>query len=382
MSALKARLASTQPRSVRKRGLFWILLIVLVLIIGLLTIILSPAASMSALSPTNSSPRGAQAVARVLQQNGVAVKPSETLATAREALRATDGRATLLLHDPDGILDADQLKELAATAPRTVLVEPSAETLKAFAPKITESLRDAEAASATAGCQLSLAQAAPVLATSGRHYRAPLGCYSSPGVDGFAVAFDGTVTVLGSAEYLANRGIRGQGRSAVALWALGQEPTLIWYQPSSSDLSANAETSNPYLLLPAWFGPVMAWAMLMGLLAMFWRGRRLGPLVPEKLPVIVPAAELVDGRARLYAHGRSVNAVTANLRSAALTRMAHHYRLGTGASVQQILAAVQNTGARTAAELELLLNPVPSTEQHLVQWANDLAQLEKEIGSL
>lgn len=386
MSALETGVPTAGPvptwkRLRRPRGLFWAVLLVAVMVSGLLTMILSPASSERNLSPVNPAPRGAQAVARVLADNGVAIEQPESFDAAISALTSANGSATLLLHDPEGQLGAEQLKQLAAVAQRSVLIEPDFDALAAFASGVTEVERNLDSLVVPAACSLPLAGAAPLLKATGRLYAGPQGCYPVPGTGGHPVVFADGVTVLGSGSYLANRDIREEGRSALALWTLGQEPRLIWYQPAFAELTVDAPASNPFLLLPDWFGPVMAWALLMGLLAMYWRGRRLGPLVAEKLPVVVPAAELVDGRARLYTHSKSLDAVAANLRSGALTRLAHRYRLGAGASVHQIIAAVEHTGLRTGPELELLLNPAITSEQHLVLWANDLAQLEKEIGS-
>ena len=50
--------------------------------------------------------------------------------------------------------------------------------------------------------------------------------------------------------------------------------------------------------------PVIVLLLTAGLAAAIWRGRRFGPLVPERLPVTVRAAETTEGRARLYAHAR------------------------------------------------------------------------------
>ena len=63
-------------------------------------------------------------------------------------------------------------------------------------------------------------------------------------------------------------------------------------------------------------------------LAMLWRGRRLGPLAAEPLPVVVRSAETAEGRARLYQDGRSLDRAAATLRAAALTRLSARLRLG------------------------------------------------------
>lgn len=369
----------------RPRGVFWIVLILAALVTALATLVFNPASSTQSLNPDNPAPRGAQAVARVLEGQGVSVTPSDTLQSTLKALEAGGGRATLLLHDEQQLLTAENLKLLASATGRTVLIEPGQDVLKAFAPDLSRVHGNEGQLALPASCAAPLATAAPVLAATGSFYTGADGCYPLPGGNGgttaTAMAISGTVTVLGSGEYLNNRGILSTGRSALALWTLGQEPNLIWYQPAFAESSAEGAAANPFMLLPAWFGPVMAWALLMGLAAMFWRGRRLGPLVAENLPVVVPAAELVHGRARMYTQGRSLDALTANLRSGALSRIAHHYRLGATASVDQIIAAIEPASVRTTEELTALLHPDITSDQELVRWANDLAQLEKDIGS-
>ncbi len=65
--------------------------------------------------------------------------------------------------------------------------------------------------------------------------------------------------------------------------------------------------------------PLAAWlvAIQLGvalLLAALWRARRLGPLVTERLPVVVRASETVEGHARLYRSRRARDRVAATLR--------------------------------------------------------------------
>ena len=65
------------------------------------------------------------------------------------------------------------------------------------------------------------------------------------------------------------------------------------------------------------------------LLVALWRGRRIGPLVAEELPVVVRASETVEGRGRLYRSRRARDRAAQALRTATLQRMLP--RLGLGA---------------------------------------------------
>ena len=56
--------------------------------------------------------------------------------------------------------------------------------------------------------------------------------------------------------------------------------------------------------------------MVAVLLLALWRARRLGPVVTEPLPVVVRAAETVEGRARLYRRGGARDTAAEALRGA------------------------------------------------------------------
>jgi hypothetical protein len=67
------------------------------------------------------------------------------------------------------------------------------------------------------------------------------------------------------------------------------------------------------------FGVVQLLVAL-GVLAL-WRGRRLGPVVEEPLPVVVRAAETVEGRSRLYRKAGARDVAAEALRRAAVRRL-------------------------------------------------------------
>ena len=66
------------------------------------------------------------------------------------------------------------------------------------------------------------------------------------------------------------------------------------------------------------------------LLVALWKGRRIGPLVAERLPVVVRASETVEGRGRLYRSRRARDRAADALRTATLQRLLP--RLGLGAN--------------------------------------------------
>ncbi|MFC2620703.1 MAG: DUF4350 domain-containing protein, partial [Pauljensenia sp.] len=113
---------------------------------------------------------------------------------------------------------------------------------------------------------------------------------------------------------LRNRSITDEGNAALAINAIGRTPKVAWYSPTESDKLTDVDQNiaqSPYIA-PAFLMMIGA-----GLLAAAARGRRLGPLTPERLPVEVPASETLIGKARLMRSRRAYDHAARALRSAA-----------------------------------------------------------------
>ncbi|WP_372697919.1 DUF4350 domain-containing protein [Arthrobacter sp. JSM 101049] len=372
-----------------RAGRLWVALAVLAGLAALYYGLSQGGADSRPLSPENPAPEGAQAVARVLQDHGVQVVQPAGFEAALSALRAAndraDGTATLLLDDDGAYLDQDQLAELAGAAPRAVLVTPGSRELRAFAPGIHPAgvVPDDAASPVDAGCPLAAVAETRQAAAGGKMYRAERGCFAYPTSAGtaFGYAVEGTTTVLGNPDYLANGQVLAFDHAPLALRTLGATGTLVWYQPTVADHVATGPAASPFELLPDWVGPALGWLMVVGVLAICWRARRDGPLVPEPLPVVVPASETAEGRARLYRDARALEAAAAALRSASLGRVAAHLRLGHGTTADAVVATAAAESGLPGPRLRRIYFPGRlGSEAALVAWARELHTVEKEIG--
>ncbi|WP_146361414.1 DUF4350 domain-containing protein [Arthrobacter yangruifuii] len=344
----------------------------------------------SALSPANPAPNGAMAAAEILADRGVDVQHHERQAEARAALEDNPG-ATLLFLDPAGYLTGEQRRDLADAAGRVVLVEPSLDQLADFAPQILSAgllPPAAEGQQRDAECSNADAEAAGSIEAGGKTYRGPVTCFPAPGSTGtdaagsYAATEDGSAVVLGGAGLLANETLAREGNAALAFRTLGADDTLVWYQADPFDVPPSQVPVDPFSLLPPWVNPLLFWLGLVAALAAFWRGRRLGPLVEEPLPVVVHAAETAEGRARLYQDSRAVGHAAATLRAAAMTRLAAHLRLGPEAGAEDVTRAAAEASGRSYPATDDLLNQrLPGTGTKLVHWARDLKDLEEEATS-
>ncbi|MCC3280994.1 DUF4350 domain-containing protein [Arthrobacter caoxuetaonis] len=386
-----AALPARTPGSLRRRLRAWRVWIILALVLAggvALSLLTSAGEDRIPLSADNPAPDGAKAAASVLRAQGVDVVVPADYGAALEALES--GGATLLLLDPNEYLDSGQLGRLAGAADKTVLVEPTFLQLAELAPDVAqaglvpETLLESGSAPA-ADCSAPAAAVAGSVTAGGLAYRGPVTCFpvtgsSEPAAGLYASSADGSDTVFGFTGLLANETITRDGNAALALHVLGSTDTLVWYLPVPADILPGAAPANPFSLLPAWVDPLLIWTLVVAAAAIFWRGRRLGPLALEPMPVVVRAAETADGRARLYQDSRALDRAAANLRAATLVRLAARLRLGPGSTAAAVVDAAARSSGRSATDIDNLLNRhVPATDRDLVTWSQELLDLEEAI---
>ncbi|MEV7201629.1 DUF4350 domain-containing protein [Streptomyces griseoluteus] len=323
-SALTARQVWT-----RNRG---IALAVVLLLAGAVAIaVIRSQTKHGELDPRSADPRGSRAVAELLADRGVTTRVVTTLDAAREAVGPD---TTLVVAVPDLLTHRQQTRLAEATASsggRTVLVAPGDWSVGRLAPGVTASPVTTLETTLDPGCTLPAARRAGSAETGGIRYRTNAddadACYPSEGRPTLlrlpATSGTGDTVLLGAPDILLNNRLDKQGNASLALQLLGSRPHLVWYLPSLAD-SAAADTGRKSLfdLLPSgWLWGTLQ-LFVAAVLAAFWRGRRFGPLVPERLPVVIRASETTEGRARLYRKADARDRASAALRSTARTRLA------------------------------------------------------------
>ncbi|NYE94913.1 hypothetical protein FHU41_001134 [Psychromicrobium silvestre] len=348
--------------------------------------------SSAKLSPTNPAPNGAMATAEVLKQQGVKVSQSDELGGTLTAISAAGaGHVTVLLYDQQRFLSAEQLKKLSESGARLVVINPGPLDLKAISSEISSAGfynagSDHQDQTVPASCNNPDAVAAQQI-DGGRSalYRGPVVCFPTDSGEGgkigqLAQSTDGQLTVIGNTAVFSNDRLAHSGNAALAFRLLGHTEQLIWYLPSTKDLPVSEQHPDLASLQPGWLVPISIWAFLVALLAMFWKGRRDGPLVEEPLPVAVKASETAIGRARLYQDGRALDRAAASLRSATLYRLAKRLRLGPAASKEAIVAAaIQHSHLPETEVARILLKTQPGTDKEFLRWSQEVENLEREL---
>jgi hypothetical protein len=338
------------------------------------------------LSPTSGSPDGSRALVNVLRDQGVDVEPATTLAEVR-AVDADPAATTLVLYDAYVVLGREQHRELLRVADRIVVLDAVDTQLADFAPGV---VYDSNGFGDTfrVDCDLPAAEQAeevsgwPYLYDIGDAESAVTGCFET--ADGlYPVVHTRTsgadVTIAGISSAFTNGRILDAGNAAFALNLLGEHETLIWYRPDLSELDSG-EIPTAVSLTPPWVTPLVLLVLLLGLAAAIWRGRRLGPLVTERLPVVVRANETMEGRARLYERAGSREHALDALRIGSLARLATLCGLPRRATFDEVIDAVAALTGRSRDNLsDLLVDRIPGSDGDLVELSDDLLLLEAEL---
>jgi hypothetical protein len=207
-------------------------------------------------------------------------------------------------------------------------------------------------------------------------------CYREEGDAALVVATrpNGARTViLGSGSTLSNASLDKEGDAALAIGLLDTQQ-LRWVSGGLNDGAPPNSQQGLINLLPNRVVAALVQLVIALIVLALWRARRLGKPVAEPLPVVVRAAETVEGRARLMQAARSRGTAAAALRSAAVRRLTTTLRLGADEDHATVVAVVAEAAhASTSDVAALLYGGEPTDDRSLVALAQQLPELEAAV---
>jgi Domain of unknown function (DUF4350) len=377
------------PRRRAMRSWLAIGAVLLVLVVLLLVMVAHSRGNRGTLDPRATDPTGSRALAALLSDRSVSVDRGTD---PGDALDAMTGRTVLLLAFPNSQTD-ETLRRVAELGSGSVLlVNATQPTVDKVADGITVS--NAEEAYRDPDCDLPAATAAGGVEAGGRAYRVADGvsCYSASAggtPDGGIVAVTrtrggATLLLVGDPALLTNDRLARDGNAALALNLLGADGSadrVRWVVRSPG--SAAADDRGARGILPDWVGLAALQLLFAGLVTVLWRSRRLGPPVLEPLPVVVRAAETVEGRARLYRRAQARDRAAEALRSGARARLVPRLGLGREAGgdpdPHAVVDAVAELTGRPDAQVDAVLyGPPPTEDNALVALADELDSIVRD----
>jgi hypothetical protein len=367
---------------------FPVILLLVLLGAAILSSLLTARTSAVPFAPDNPREGGARALAEILRDQGVRI---EYVRTTAEALTEARAGTTLLVVGTMSLF-GDQLTDLRDVAADLVVVGPNSYDVPTLTAgdldvggweDVSSALRtascddpDATAAQAITTDEYSVVAATPAATTC-----FPPEADASTGAYGIAERDGRRVVVITDASLMTNARLAEDGNAALLLRALGRHERLTWYIPSLNETGLDIPR-GPAIgdLLPRGALVLGAQLLLVVLALALWRGRRLGRVVTEPLPVTVRSSETTRGRARLYRRSRSLGHAAAALRAGAARRAATRLGLPRSAGAEDVIDALARaTGRATEQVAGLLYGPPPTDDAALLDLARHLDDLESEV---
>lgn len=368
-----------------------IVIAMLVIATAVLGVLVQGGRGAGALDPRSAAPSGSMALAELLRDQGVRVDVADTADAARRLARP---HSTLLIADGEHVGPA-QLDILAGTGRAVVVIGALDPVLTHYAVGTEIADDDVPRQALDPACPLPAAVAAGRARVGGLAYQSSETpgvtttlCYASAGRASLVHRAGGnqTVVLLGSGDAFTNQHLGREGNAALAMNLLGSNEQLVWYLPTIGELltsTGEEEQKSLWQLIPGgWKWAVLQLSFAAGLFAL-WRARRLGPVVTEPLPVVVRAAEAVEGRARLYRRVGATDRAADALRAAARDRIVPMLGLAEASDPHAVVAAAANRTGRGVPDVgALLYGAAPANDAALVKLADDLDSLTREVRRL
>ena len=374
----------------RPRWLTPVIVVVLLMAAAMAVTVLNGNATPNTddLDPANPGYSGAQGLAHTLSTHGVKVT---VVRSQRELLEETvDGATTVVITGTNSLSRRTARAALAQAAPAAslVLIDADPEVTKGMNLPVSSHLADLT--DVTASCQGTDVGESFRLAQADRAYLPTAGgssattCFPDKAGGGGAMvslpaaAGRPPMTLLGDESLIINGAILESDNAAIALHLFGHSNRLIWYVPNLADITAADNSSRS--IAPSWFQPGLVLATSAVVLLCLWRGRRLGPLVTEPLPVVVRAVETTESRGRMYRKSRDRTRALAVLQLATRRRLATYLGLSASSPISGVAAASAAVSGRDYHDvLTLLGSPAAHDDSSLLKLANSLDALEKEV---
>jgi len=381
----------TTPRSALRRVRLPLAVLGLLVAASLLLALLGGVGRTGDLTPDSPSQGGAQALARLLEARGVpvtrvgAVRPVDTVEPA--------GAQTLFAPDTSRLADGDAAALLAEASSHDVVAVVTDEASRAALGLPPDTPRALLADVRAPGCAFAPAATAGPARTGGAPFPGspPAGfrrtdaCYPTS-LGPTLVRYQpqdgsGSLVLLADPAFLRNDRLAEAGNAALALGLLDRGRPVRWVLPPPGE-AGGGEGEGILALLPHRLYLGLAELGVVVALLALWRGRRLGPVVVEPLPVVVRSVETVRGRSRLYRAARARDRAALALREAARARAAARLGLGPETPPPVLVDAVAAAAGRAAGDVGNLLYGAgaPADDPALVRLADDLDLLGADLG--
>lgn len=337
-----------------------------------------------ALDPQNASPGGARALAQVLGDQGVPVEVVRGRAAFDDV--DLDSDTTVAISNPDqlGASTWTHLDDRVRGADAVLLVVGLSPVVAEGLGLGDQSISPNGGGEIDAACDpaRSLVDGLTLVTDGGAPAVAGDGCFGDRTGRLLLVDRQEHRWVLTDPTPFSNDQVDRADNAALALRLLGQRDRVVWYVADVED-TALSDAVGISRLLPDWLVPSLWLVGVAALSLLLVRGRRLGPLVVEPVPVTIKALESTTSLGRLYEQARDRAHAGDLLVAGTARRLAPLLGMADGAARADLVVAIAERTGRRTEEIAALLpehaRQVVRTDADLVRLAQDLHRIEEEV---
>lgn len=379
-------------RPLWRRGWFqWLVGIAftVTLITVLVLVLLSQASKGGRHDPRNAGPEGSAGLVALIQQEGVSV----TVHTARSAPSVSSDTTVVITAGEN--ITRQQFEQLLQRRPaRVILAGFSPDDLSGLGFRIARYYGnsaprlDPECGFRPASTAGDIENPGVLYTHTGGSLSPALSCYPADQQKGgyayLQYNMSGVEVALISGGFenraLSSKGVaQTKGNAAFSMMLFGQSHDLVWWvvpQPPAQTGTGSGSTPS---LLPDGIGWGFLAVVVLAAVVAVWRGRRLGPIITERLPVVVRASETVEGHGRMYHRLRAYDQAAQHLREGVMARLSRRFGTADPARLAEIVAERGRIPASTAHAA--LTGQPPTTEIELLELKQLLHDIEQEARS-
>ncbi len=367
---------SAQPvtKTPTSRSTLFVLTGLVILSIFVLVFVRVPSGGQT-LSPSSTNLDGTRALAEILRDNGVAVDQVNPIDVQQLA-----GPDTTLVIDASAIMDQDVIDTLVnsrATIVLTANTWPDEWGLAGDPIYIANARLRAESDDEDAQEARGIGPIEWIFMPSNDDV---IGCF--PARNGYVWVQHpdhAQISYVADDRLFMNEFLAQEGNAAFVLRKLGSHPQVYWVAGNAFDGGDGGATAI-WAGLPAWFFPfAAALTLTLGWWALH-KGRRFGKLVPEPLPVVVPASEVNEGRSILYERGKNHAHAASALRAGTISRLAKGRGIPKDATPDVVITTLTRVSGYPPHVLaELLYDRPIEDDSDLITLATELDRFERDV---
>lgn len=349
------------------------LIIITALVIG------APGNNSAPLDPSSTAPDGTKALVLLLRSLGANVHTGRTLPEAQDGV-------ALLLQDHLNSADTTRLSRWVDAGGRLIVADPGSDLAGVSPDSSGRDLILGRRSPELVGgdCPIPALRSVGSVKPDGdillRLTGGDVGCFGA-GAGYLLVARDqgqGTVVALGGPSLWTNANIGDAGNSVLAADLLsptgGTDVTFVGASKVGGGDKGLLSLISPRIIEALW-GLAVAFVI-----AMFWRGRRLGRPVTEAMPVELPGSGLVEAAGNLLQEGGQRAHAASILRRDLKRLITDRFGADPGLPARE---AAEIASSRTSLPIErfeeVLGGPPPATDRDLVALAHNMSDIRREV---